>query len=72
MELWTLLVVVVAVLWLGALVYVATQIFGNARLNELEKWVWVIALVCFTLPAALVWFILGPHPFGIRLSRELR
>ncbi len=69
---WSIIAVVVGLLYLAAIVYVVVQVFRSDELSELERWVWVIAIVCFPLVGSIVWFLAGPHPFGIRLTRDLR
>jgi hypothetical protein len=58
----------VAMGYLGAIVYAITQIVKSPSLNDLERWAWVAAVVFFPLVAAVVWFAAGPHPLGLRLS----
>jgi hypothetical protein len=69
---WNLLAIVVGAGYLAAIVWVVSRILRTEELNELERWVWVIAVVCFPLVGSIVWFAAGPHPFGIRISRDLR
>ncbi|MGW9632193.1 PLDc N-terminal domain-containing protein [Agromyces sp. NPDC055520] len=69
---WNLLAIVVGVGYLVLIVWVVSRILRTDELNELERWVWVIAVICFPLIGSIVWFAAGPHPFGIRISRDLR
>ncbi|KRC61267.1 hypothetical protein ASE14_10200 [Agromyces sp. Root81] len=69
---WNLLAIIVGVGYLAVIVWVVSQILRSDELNELERWVWVIAVICFPLVGSIVWFAAGPHPFGIRISRDLR
>ncbi|TFB54718.1 hypothetical protein E3T34_14995 [Cryobacterium sp. TMT1-62] len=38
----------------------------------MEKVLWMIAVVFAPLLGALVWYLAGPHPFGLRLTRQVR
>lgn len=69
---WNLLAVVVGIGYLALIVWVVLRIMRTEELNELERWVWVIAVICFPLAGSIVWFAAGPHPFGIRISHDLR
>jgi hypothetical protein len=62
----------VVMLVLGALAYAVKQIVRAPELNQTEKIVWVLAVVFFPVVGTLVWFFAGPHPFGLRINRELR
>lgn len=55
--------------YLGAIVFAIVQAVRSPELADNEKLVWVIAIVCAPLIAAIVWFAAGPHPFGLRLPR---
>lgn len=59
-----------AALYAAAIAYAIVQIWRTSELSELEHWVWTIAIVLFPLGGALVWFIAGPRPFGLRLTRD--
>jgi len=72
MEIWNVLVIVVALAVLVAVAFGVALLFRNPELTEAEKWAWLVAFLCFPLVAALVWVFAGPHPFGLRLTRELR
>ncbi|PWC05387.1 PLDc N-terminal domain-containing protein [Agromyces badenianii] len=69
---WNIMAALVALLYLAVIVWVVSQIVRSAELNELERWVWAIAVICFPILGSIVWFIAGPHPFGIRLTRDPR
>ena len=63
---------VVAVLYLAAIAYAIVQIARTRDLSEVEKALWMIAVVFAPLLGALVWYFAGPHPFGLRLTRQVR
>jgi len=67
-----LLVTVVSAAYLGAIVYALMQIARAPELADVEKVVWVIGVIAAPFLGALVWYFLGPHPFGLRLSRDGR
>lgn len=67
-----LLATVVSAAYLGAIVYALMQIVRASDLIDVEKVVWVIAVIVAPFIGALVWYFLGPHPFGLRLSRDVR
>ncbi|MFB9308387.1 hypothetical protein BJY17_002146 [Agromyces hippuratus] len=69
---WNLLAIIVGIAYLAAIVWVVSLIIRSDELNELERWIWAIAVICFPLVGSIVWFAAGPHPFGIRISRDLR
>lgn len=62
----------VAVFALAVIVYAIVQIGRSSDLTGAEKVVWVIGVLCAPLIGALVWYFAGPHPFGLRLTRQLR
>ncbi|ANJ27352.1 PLDc N-terminal domain-containing protein [Agromyces aureus] len=72
MDPFSLIVVVVAAAYIAAVVYAIVQVIRSKELSDLERVVWVLAVVFFPFVATLVWFIAGPHPFGLRLTRDLR
>ncbi|MFB6610801.1 PLDc N-terminal domain-containing protein [Agromyces sp. NPDC056379] len=72
MLVWNLLAFMVGIAYLAAIVCVVSLTFRSAELNELERWVWVIAVICFPLVGSIVWFAAGPHSFGIRINRDPR
>ncbi|GAB2829603.1 hypothetical protein GCM10027022_20720 [Alpinimonas psychrophila] len=55
-------------LYLATITYVITQITRTSGLNPTEKAIWVVAILTFPLVGTIVWFVLGPHPFGIRVG----
>ncbi len=57
--------------YLAAIVFVVVRIWRSSELSELERWVWFAAVVCFPLVSMLVWFVAGPHPFGLRITRDV-
>ena len=61
--------IVVGALYLAALAYAITQIARMSGLNPTEKAIWIVAILAFPLGGAIIWFILGPHPFGIRVGK---
>jgi uncharacterized membrane protein YdcZ (DUF606 family) len=69
---WNLIAAIVGIAYLALIVWVVSRIFRTEELNELERWIWTIAVVCFPLVGSIVWFAAGPHPFGIRITRDLR
>ncbi|WP_026482119.1 PLDc N-terminal domain-containing protein [Agromyces subbeticus] len=69
---WHLVGLLIGVAYLAIIIWVISRIFRTNELNELERWVWAIAVFCFPLVGSIVWFAAGPHPFGIRISRDLR
>ncbi|WP_370250068.1 PLD nuclease N-terminal domain-containing protein [Cryobacterium sp. HLT2-28] len=44
------------------------QIARTRDLSEVEKALWMIAVVFAPLLGALVWYFAGPHPFGVAES----
>ena len=63
---------VVAVVYVAAIAYAMMQIARTNNLSGLEKAVWIAGVVFAPLLGALVWFFAGPHPFGLRLTRQVR
>ncbi|MBG6058981.1 hypothetical protein RCH16_003557 [Cryobacterium sp. MP_M5] len=63
---------VVAVLYIAAIAYAIVQIARTLDLSEVEKALWMIAVVFAPLLGALVWYFAGPHPFGLRLTHKVR
>lgn len=72
MDPFSLIAVVVAAAYIAAVVHAIVQVIRSKELSDLERVVWVLAVVFFPFVATLVWFIAGPHPFGLRLTRDLR
>lgn len=56
--------------YLVAIAYAIVQIVRTRELSQNEKLVWVVIVVCAPLFGSLVWYVAGPHPFGLRLPRE--
>lgn len=65
-------VLVVALLYVGAIVYAIVQIVRTRELSDVERLIWVLAVLWAPLIGALVWYFAGPHPFGFRLTRRIR
>lgn len=63
-----LIVVPLSALYVAAIVYALVQISRSEALNRVERWVWALAVIIFPIIASLVWFIAGPHPFGLKLE----
>lgn len=59
-------------LYVGAIVCAIGQIARTESLNPIEEVVWVLAVFCFPLIGAVVWFVAGPHPLGLRAGRTRR
>ena len=67
-----MILAVVAGGYVAVVIFAIVQVLRSKALSDLERWVWVFAVVFFPLVATLVWFIAGPHPFGVRLSRDFQ
>lgn len=63
---------VVGALYVGAIAYAIVQIVRTRELSDVERLIWVVAVLWAPLIGALVWFFAGPHPFGFRLTRQIR
>ncbi|MBC7596996.1 MAG: PLDc N-terminal domain-containing protein [Kineosporiaceae bacterium] len=63
---------VVAVLYLAAIAYAIVQIARTRDLSEVEKALWMTAVVFAPLLGALVWYVARPHTFGLVLTDKLR
>lgn len=59
-------------LYVCAVTYALVQISKTDALSHREKWVWAVAVIVFPFIAALLWFIAGPHPFGLRIDSRNR
>jgi Phospholipase_D-nuclease N-terminal len=57
-------------LYVGAIVYALIQINKSEELSGLERPVWMLVVIFAPLIGALVWYIAGPHPFGVHLTRR--
>lgn len=55
---------------LAAIDFAITQIAKSSELDSTERSIWVVAVVLAPVWGALIWFALGPHPFGLRLDRR--
>jgi hypothetical protein len=72
MDVLTILIAIPMLFLAAATVYTIIRITRSRDLNSTEQIVWVLAVLCFPLVGMLVWFFAGPHPFGLRISRDLR
>jgi hypothetical protein len=63
---------VVGALALALLILLIVQVWRSPELNETERVVWILAMIFFPVIAVLVWFLAGPHPFGLRITRDIR
>ncbi|TFC07990.1 PLDc N-terminal domain-containing protein [Cryobacterium mannosilyticum] len=63
---------IVAVVYVAAIAYAMMQIARTNDLSGVEKAVWIVGVVFAPLLGALVWFFAGPHPFSLRLTRQVR
>jgi len=60
----------VALLWILALAFAITQVWRHPDLNDDERVIWTVAVLLFPLAGAIVWFVLGAHPLGLRFDRS--
>ena len=58
--------------YLAAVAYAVVSVLRSPELEFLGRALWVAALVCVPLLAAIVWFVAGPRPFGAGLSLSRR
>jgi len=70
MDAWVLVIIPVAAVWMAAIVFALATVARERSLSTTERRIWIGAVLVAPLPAALVWFALGPHPFGVRLGRD--
>ena len=63
-----LLAAVVALAYVAAIAYAIVQVVRSRALTEIEKVVWVAVILFAPLIGSIVWYALGPHPFGLRLT----
>ncbi|TFD45685.1 hypothetical protein E3T55_18720 [Cryobacterium frigoriphilum] len=56
-------------LYAAAIIFALVQIQRTVDLTPPERLVWTVAVLCAPVIGSLVWFALGPHPFGLRLSQ---
>lgn len=64
--------VAIAALYIAAITFALVQIYREADLNEIEKAIWFVAVLCAPVVGSLVWYAAGPHPFGLRVNSDLR
>jgi len=67
-----LLAAVVALGYVAAIAYAIVQVVRTRVLSEIEKVVWIAAILFAPLLGSVVWYAAGPHPFGLRLTRSYR
>ncbi|MBD8703355.1 hypothetical protein [Frigoribacterium sp. CFBP 13712] len=68
----TVVLAVVAVAVYAAIVLsIVRAVRRRADTTALEQTIWTIAVVLFPIGAVAVWLLLGPHPLGLRVDREL-
>lgn len=66
MPVWELILVVALMsLYVTALVLWMRAVIVNDSLISWAKVVWCVSILAWTLIALLVWYFLGPTPFGI-------
>lgn len=70
MELSAVLTVIALVVFFAAIAFAIVQIARNEALNTGEKAIWVAVVVFFPVIGAVIWFLAGPHPFGLRVPRS--
>ncbi|MFC5930181.1 hypothetical protein D6T64_05515 [Cryobacterium melibiosiphilum] len=59
-------------LYAVAIIFALVQIQRTDDLTPPERLVWTLAVVFAPVIGSLVWYALGPHPFGLRLSQGAR
>ena len=57
-------------LYVAAIVFAIRQVMKSAELNSTERSIWMVAVLLAPFAGALVWYALGPHPFGLRAGRD--
>jgi len=62
----------VAAFYVAALVFAIVQIHRTADLVHAERTIWTVAVLLAPFVGAIVWYLAGPHPFGLRWGREYR
>ncbi|WP_167047567.1 PLDc N-terminal domain-containing protein [Salinibacterium sp. ZJ454] len=60
----------IAAAYLAAIIYASIQVIRTETLSQLEKAIWVGVVVFAPAVGALVWYLAGPHPLGLRLPRS--
>lgn len=63
---------VVGFAFVAAIVYAIVQIARTEQLADVEKIVWIVAVLCAPVIGAAVWYFAGPHPLGLRLTRPAK
>jgi hypothetical protein len=64
-------VAAVGLLYIAAISYAVVLVTRTRILNDVEKLVWVAAVILFPVVGSIVWFAAGPHPFGLRLGNSV-
>lgn len=72
MDLTPLMMFAAVALYVGAIVFAIGQIARTESLSPVEEVAWIVAVFCVPLIGAIVWFVAGPHPFGLRIGRSDR
>lgn len=67
-----IVLIAVVVAYLAAIAYAIVQIVRSQDLSDVERIVWVVAVLCAPLIGSLVWYFAGPHPLGLRITRQVR
>lgn len=60
----------VMILWILAVAFAISQVWRHGDLNGDEQIIWTVAVLLFPLAGAIVWFVLGAHPLGLRFDRS--
>jgi len=63
---------VVVVMYIAAITFAIVQIHRTRDLSDVEKVLWVIAVLFAPLLGTLVWYFAGPRLFGLRITRQPR
>ena len=53
-------------LYFTAVTYAIVQVVRTPDLSTVDRGIWTAAIVIVPVAAMLVWYVLGPHPFGLR------
>ena len=67
-----IVLIAVVVAYLAAIAYAIVQIVRSQDLSDVERIVWVVAVLCAPFIGSLVWYFAGPHPLGLRITRQVR
>lgn len=62
------IVLPIAALILAAIVFAFVVIAREPSLSREERLIWAVAFVVCMPLTAIVWGVLGPHPFGLRVG----